>query len=169
MGGYVHDTNMVQYIPPHIHHAVTGTWTLTAGNVAGTISYHKAAAAETTVINVPIIIPQNATAGKGALLKYVEIDHELTGAAATSVTITMNKVTRGVDTAVDVVSAVTGTQLLTPATTAATLDQHRDRFTLTTPEFISDNVYFVMKVSMVCAAGTVVDLGGSFAYYTLRI
>jgi len=167
--GFVHDTAMCQYITPMMHHCVTGTWTETAGQVAGTIARHKAAAAETTTINVPIMIPQNAVAGKGALLKYVEIDHELTGGAATSVTITMNKVTRGVDTAVDVVSAVTGTQLLTPATTAATLDQHRDRFTLTTPAFLSDNEYYLLKVVMVCAAGTVIDLGGTFAYYTLRI
>jgi hypothetical protein len=168
-GGYVHDTQMCQYIPPVLHHCVTGTWTETAGQVTGTISKHKAAAAETTTINVPVVTPSNASALKGTYLKYVEIDHELTGAAATSVTLTLNKVTRGADTAVDVVSAVTGTQLLTAATTAATQDQHRDRFTLTTPAYISDNEFYLLKVVMVCAAGTVVDLGGSFAYFTTRL
>jgi len=167
--GFVHDTAMCAYIPPNLAHCVTGTWTDTAGQVAGTISRHKAAAAETTTINIPIMAPQNSVAGKGSLLKYVELDVEFTGAAATSCTLSIVKVVRGIDTAVDVVSAPAGTQLLTAATSAATLDQHRDRFTLTTPVFIGDGEFYFLKAVVVAAAATVIDLGGAFAYYTLRI
>ncbi len=168
-GGYVHDTAMCQFIPPNAIHCVTGTWTWTAGPTAGTISAHKAAAAETTTINVPILIPSNAVSGKGSYLKYVELDYEITTSAATSVTLTMNKVTLGSDTNAPSVASVTGTQTLTPATTAATVDQHRDRFTLTTPAWIGDGEQYLLKCAAVCAAGTVLDILGARAYYTSRL
>lgn len=167
--GYVHDTNMAQYIPPNLAHCVTGTWTDIAGQVSGTIVRHCAAAAQTTTINIPVILPSNAAALKGALLKSVELDYEIIGAAATSVTISLNKITRGADTAVAVVSAVTGTQLLTPASTAATLDQHKDKFTLTTPAYIDNDEYYLLKVVIVQAASTQIDLLGAVANFTLRV
>jgi hypothetical protein len=167
--GYVHDTAMAHYIPPNLMHCVTGTWTDIAGQVAGTIARHKAAAAETTTINVPIIIPSNGVSGKGSLLKYVEIDYEILVAACTSFTLSIVKVVRGADTAVATVSAPAGTQLLTPATTAATVDQHRDRFTLTTPVYIDDDEYYFLKIVAVAAATTQIDLLGAFAYFTVRL
>ncbi len=94
--------------------------------MTGTICRHKAATAETATVNIPIIIPSNSVAGKGALLKSVEVDYEIQAAACTSVTLSIVKVVRGADTAVAVVSAPAGTQTLTPATTAATVEQHKD-------------------------------------------
>ena len=167
-GGYVHDTAMNQYIPPNLAHCVTGTWTDVAGQVAGTIVRKKAAAAETTTINIPIIIPSNSVAGKGSLLKSVEVDYEITGAAATSVTLSIVKVARGANTAVAVVSAPAGTQTLTAATTAATLDQHLDKFTLTTPAYIDDGEYYFLKIVAVCAAATVLEILGAVAQFTDR-
>ncbi len=76
---------------------------------------------------------------------------------------------RAADGSDAVVSAPAGTQLLTPATTAATIDEHRDRFTLTTPVYISDGEYYFLKVVAVCAAGTTIDLLGAFAYFTERL
>src|SRR5512136_1254995 len=93
--GYVHDVHMSQFIPPTAMHCVTGTWTQTAGQTAGTIAKHKAAADDDTVINIPIMIPSNSVALKGAKLTSVCIDYELIAAAATSVTASMNKITRG--------------------------------------------------------------------------
>lgn len=167
--GYVHDTNVSQYIPPNLAHCVTGTWTDIAGQVAGTIARHKAAAAETTTINIPLIIPSNAAALKGSLLKSVEVDYEVLVAAATSITLSIVKVTRGVDTAVAVVSAPAGTQTLAAATTAATVDQHRDAFTLTTPVYIDNDEYYFLKIVAVCAATTQLDLLGAVANITLRM
>ena len=107
--GYIHDTNMCQYISPNHMHCVTGTWTDIAGQVAGTIARHKAAAAETTTINVPITIPSNAVNGKGSSLKYVEIDYEIMASAATSWTMSIVKVARGADGSDAVVSAPAST------------------------------------------------------------
>ncbi len=167
--GYVHDTHMSQYIPPTLMHCVTGTWSDVAGQVADTISRQKAASAETTTINVPIIIPSNSNNGKGALLKSVELDYEIRTAAATSVTLTMHKITRGADGADATVTDVPGTQTLTPATTAATVDEHKDVFTLTTPAYIDNDEYYFLKVVAVCPATTVLDLYAAVANFTLRV
>lgn len=167
--GYVHDSHMAQYIPPNSMHCVTGTWTDIAGQVAGTIVRHKAATAETATINVPIMVPSNSVALKGSRLKYVEIDYEILVAACTSWTMSLVKVVRGADTAVAVVSAPAGTQLLTAATTAATVDQHRDRFTLTTPAWIDDDEYYFLKIVAVAAATTQIDLLSAVAYFDERL
>jgi len=167
--GYVHDTAMSQYIPPTAMHYVTGTWTVAAGQVSGTICEHKAANAETTVINIPIMIPSNSVALKGAYLKSIEIDYELLVAAATSVTAALNKVTRGTDTNVAVVATVTITQDLTAATTAATQDQHKLTVTLTTPAWIDNDEYYLLKLSIVCGASVTVDMLGAVANFTLRL
>ena len=167
--GYVHDTAMSQYLSPTCFHFVTGTWTQAAGQVAGTIVMIKAAAAETSVINVPLLVPSNSVALKGSMIASIEVDYEIRTAAATSMTITLNKVTRGADTAVAVVAAITGTQTLTPATTAATVDQHKDKFTITTPAYIDNDEYYLLKISAVCAATTVLEFLGAVVNYTLRV
>jgi CheY-specific phosphatase CheX len=159
---------MSQYIPPTAFHCVTGTWTYTAGQVAGTISKHKASNSETTVINIPIKLPSNSVGLKGSYLKSVEVDYELSGAAATSVTASLNKVTRGADTAVAVVSAVTVTQDLAAGSAAATQDQHKLTVTLTSPAWISNNEYYLLVLTIV-ASTAVIDMLGAVANYTLRV
>ena len=167
--GYVHDTAMSQFIPPTTFHCVTGTWTEAAGNVAGTIVRQKAAAAETAVVNVPIIIPSNSVAQKGAYLKSIEIDYEILTAAATSITAAVNKVTRGADGAVAVVAAQTATQDLTAATDAADVDQHKLTVTITTPIWVDNDEYVLVELSCVCATTTVLEFLGAVANYTLRV
>ena len=165
--GYVKDQYMSQVIPPTAMMGITGTFTLAAGAVAGTIAYHRAAAAQTSVIYVPIVVPSNSAAYKGAMLNSVEVDHECLVAAATSVTLALSKVTRGVDTAVAVVAAVTGTQLLTAATSAATQDQHKDKFTITTPAFIDNDEYYILTITIVAGASVTNDVLAVVANYTL--
>jgi hypothetical protein len=76
------------------------------------------------------------------------------------------KIVRGANTAVAVVSAPAGTQLLTAATTAATVDQHLDKFTLTTPAYIDNDEYYFLKAVAVAAATTQIDLLAAVANYT---
>lgn len=167
--GYIHDTAMSQYIAPTAFHYVTGTWTDAAGNVAGTIVKQKATGAETSVVNIPILIPSNSVAQKGGYLKSVEIDYEILAAAATSITATVNKVTRGADGAVAVVAAQTATQDLTAATDAADVDQHKLTVTITTPFWIDNDVYVLVSLSCVCATNTVLEFLGAVANFTLRV
>lgn len=167
--GYLHDTHMSQYIPPTAFHCVTGTYTDAAGAVAGTIAKHRAAAASTGVINIPIIVPSNSVALKGAYLKSVEVDYELLLAGATSVTASMNKITRGADTAVAVVTAVTVTQDLAAGVAAATQDQHKLTVTVTTPFWIDNDEEVLLVLTIVCGATVTVDLLGAVANFTERL
>ena len=169
LGGYVHDTAMAQFIAPTLFHIVTGTWTQAAGQVAGTIAEHKAATAETATVTIPIVIPSNAVGLKGAYLKSIEVDYELLVAACTSVTATLSKVVRGADTAVAVVSNPAITQDLAAAVAAATVDQHKLTVTLTTPVWIDNDEYYLLKLAMVAAATTTIDLLGAVANFTERI
>jgi len=167
--GFTNNTHMSQYIPPTAMHYVTGTWTDAAGAVTDTICKHKAAAAQTAVVNVPIVLPSNSVAQMGAYLETIEFDYELLLAAATSVTAVLNKVTRGADGAVAVVSVPAITQDLAAAVAAATENQHKLTVTLTTPEWIDNDVYFLLEMSLVCGGTVTVDVLGAVANFTLRV
>ncbi len=167
--GYVHDTHMSQYIPPTLFHPVTGTFTWVAGDVAGTIAMNRAAADQTSVITIPIMIPSNSVALKGARLESIEVDYENNAAEATSLTWTLNKVTRGADTAVAVVSAVTKTDAIAAADSHS-VDQHKQVITLTTPEWVDNDVYYLLELSIVAGAGGATEkFLGAVANYTLRL
>lgn len=168
IGGYVHDTAMSQFIPPNAIHVATGTWTEVAGQVVGTIVKHKAAAAETTVVTVPVLVPSNSVGMKGAYLKSIEVDYEILVAACTSVTATINKVTRGADLAVAVVASQAFTQ--TPTTAVSDdVDQHRLILTITTPFWVDNDEYVLVNLSMVAAATTQIDVLGAVANFDLRL
>jgi hypothetical protein len=164
----IHNTHFAQFITPLKFHIVTGTWTQAAGQVAGTVAMHKAAAAETATVNIPIEIPSNSIALNGCKLASVEIDYEILIAACTSVTASMSKITRGLDTAVAVVAAVPVTQDLVAAVAAATVDQHKLTVTITTPWWLDNDDYALLKVLFVAAGTTTLDLLGAVANYTFR-
>ena len=171
IGGYVHDTAMSQFIPPTDFHYVTGTWTLAAGAVTDTIALHVAAADETSTVNIPIVIPSNSVAQKGAYLKSVEIDYEILIAACDAVSVVINKVTRGADGSVAVVAAQTFTYDAGHDTAAERydVDQHKMTCTITTPFWIDNDEYVLVELTLDKAATTTVDLLGAVANYTLRL
>ena len=126
--GYVHDTAMSQFIPPTAMICITGTWTEAAGQVAGTVVKHCAATDESTDVYIPILIPSNTVANKGALLKSIQIDYEILVAACDTVTADILKITRGADTAVHVVDDTVAFSYDTGHDTAGerlTLAQHK--------------------------------------------
>ena len=170
--GYVHDTHISQYIPPTLFHCVTGTWSLAAGQVAGTIVKKVNDANQTSVINIPVLIPSNSVAQQGAYLKSIEIDFEVTGAALTALTAVVNKVTRGADGAVAVVAAQTFTYDTghDAAGERVDVDQHKMTLTITTPFWIDNDIYVLVELTCDQAGDTgVIELLGAVANYTLRI
>ena len=169
LGGYVHDTAMSQFIPCTAMHIVTGTWAQAAGSVAGTIAMSHTNAAESPVINIPITIPSNSVALKGAYLKSVEIDYEIGTLAATSITATMNKVTRGADTAGLSVAAVTVRQDLAAAVAAASAAKHKLTVTITTPAWIANTEYYLLVLTCVFAATSAFKIESAVANFTERI
>jgi hypothetical protein len=170
--GYLHDTHMSQYIPPSLFHLATGTWASAAGQVAGTIVKSVNDANQTSLFNIPIIIPSNSVALKGSKLVSVEIDFEITGAALTALTATINKVTRGADTAVAVVAAQTFTYDTghDAAEERVDVDQHKMTLTITTPFWIDNDEYVLVELSVDQAGDTgVIELLGAVANYTARL
>ncbi len=150
--GYVHDTQVSYYIPPTLFHAVTGTFTDAAGDVAGTICMNRAAANETSVITIPIVVPSSSTALHGCQLKSIEVDYENKGAEQDSLTWTLNKVTRGINGAVAVVAATTKTDAIAAADSHS-VDQHKQVITITTPAWIDNDEYYLLEISIVAGAG----------------
>jgi hypothetical protein len=169
--GFVHDTHMAQYIPPTLFHCVTGTWTFAAGAVAGTIAKHVAATDESTVVNIPIVLPSNSVALKGAYLKSVEIDFEILLAACDAMDAVVNLVTRGADGAVAVVAAQTFTYDAghDAAAERIDVDQHKMTLTITTPVWLDNDAYVLVELTFDKAATTTLDMLAAVANFDLRI
>ena len=162
------NTHFSQFIPPTTFHLKTGTWTHVAGAVAGTIATRKTAAAETTVVTIPIQIPSNSLPLQGSKLASIEIDFEFTVAAVTSMAAVINKVTRGADTLPAAVVAQTFTYDTghDTAPERITQDQHRMTLTITNPFYIDNDEYVLVELTIVCGAAVVVDMLGAVANYT---
>jgi hypothetical protein len=164
----INNTHFSQYLPPTMFHPVTGTFTWVAGQVAGTIVMHRAAANETSVVTIPIILPSNSVALQGVKLASIEIDYEVLVAEPTSITWTLNKVARGIEGAVAVVSAVTKTNTVADAA-AKTVDQHKQVITITTPVWIDNDEYYLLQCSIVAGAGgNTFDFLAAVANFTFR-
>jgi hypothetical protein len=168
--GFVYDTHMSQYIPPTLFHCVTGTWTLAAGQVAGTIAKHVAATDETSVITIPIIIPSNSVALKGAYLKSIEIDFEILIAACDALAAVVNKVTRGADGEVATVDAQTFTYDSghDGASERIDVDQHKMTLTITTPFWLDNDEYVLVEITADKAATTTMDMLGAMANFDYK-
>ena len=164
----INNVHFSQFIPPNAAHYATGTWTQVAGQVANTAVLHKAAAAETTIVTFPILIPSNSVALQGCKLASVETDYEILVAAATSITAAVRKITRGADTTGVSVASPAVTQDLTAATTAATVAKHKLTVTITTPVWIDNDEFFNLQLTCVCAATTQLDVIGATANFTFR-
>jgi hypothetical protein len=164
----IHNTHVAQYIPPTNFHCVTGTWTQAAGAVAGTIAFHKAAAAETAVVTIPIEIPSNSVGLQGSKLVSIEVDYQVLVADLTSITTVLNKVTRGAEGAVAVVTTPAVTQTPTAANAKVT-NKHKLVVTLTTPEWADQNTYYLLQLSCVAPATTTLDFLAAVANFTARM
>ena len=169
--GYVHDTAMTLFIPPTLAHFVSATAlnTWVAGQTVDTIVAHTSYVNETTVINIPIIVPSNSVALKGAYLKSIEIDYEVLAGEPTSIAFVINKITRNVDGTPPTVDALPHTATLTAAT-CKTVNEHRNVLTLTTPIWIKNTEEVLVEITRVAGAGAnTFDVLGAFVNYTIRI
>ena len=167
--GYVHDTHMSQYIPPTAMHCVTGTWTQTAGAVAGTIAKHCAAADIDTVINIPIMIPSNSVGLKGGKLASVEVDYEIARCRSRPPSPPrMNKITRGANGADATKTDVPVTQDLAAGVAAAT--RTNTSWLSRSPRRPgSTTMSIILLVLTVDTNSCTIDLLGAVANFTLRM
>jgi hypothetical protein len=154
--GYLNDTHVSHYIPPTMFHYVTGTWSDAAGAVAGTIVKKVNDANQTSKVNIPIMVPSNSSDAKGALLKSIEIDFEISAQPLEEVTAVVNKVTRGIEGAVATVSAQTFTYDAghDAAGERIDVDKHRMTLTITTPFWLDNDVYCLVELTVNQAGDT---------------
>jgi hypothetical protein len=166
----IHDTHCSQYIPPTLFHFSTGTITEIAGQTTSTIVEHRAAANQTTLITIPIIIPSNSVALKGSYLKSIELDYEIMTAEPTSLTWTLNKITRGANGADATVTPITGVTAALDAVAAITVNEHKQVITITAPAWIDNDEYYLLELALEAGGGgNTADFISAVANFTERL
>ncbi len=169
--GYVHDTQMSQFIPPTMFNFSAGTWTATIASNVTSMDRTAADASFTAVI--PVLMPSNAVALKGARLKSIDIWYSIgTAAADDFATVALDKVTLGVDDVAPTGAAVTHTIDTGHDSAAERLavdNDHCMTLTITTPAWSDDGHAYYVSLIVDCAAGTVFKFFGARANFDLRI
>lgn len=140
-------------------------------------SNNRTAADASFTIYIPIPIPSNSVAQKGAYLQSVEFMYSIGTNAADDVTTlptlykdTLTAIAASGSGTINTAASVT-TTLDTGHDTAAELkavDEHRVKVTLTTPAWIDNDEAYHVEMTVDAAAGTVFKFFGAIANYTLR-
>lgn len=175
--GYIHDTAMSQFIPPTVFAYSAGTWAI--GVASNVWSLDRTAGDASFTIYMPVIIPSNSAALKGAYLQSVELMYSIATAAAddfVAATCALYKDTLQASAAsgsgtLNSAAICSGT-LDTGHDTAAELkavDEHRLKWTLTTAAWIDNDEAYHFEAVVDAAAGTVFKIFGGIINYTLRL
>jgi hypothetical protein len=175
--GYIHDTAMSQFIPPTVFAYSAGTWAM--GVASNVWSLDRTAGDASFTIYMPVIIPSNSVALKGAYLQSVELMYSIATAAAddfVAATCALYKDTLQATAAsgsgtLNSAAICTGT-LDTGHDTAAELkavDEHRLKWTLTTAAWIDNDEAYHFEAVVDAAAGTVFKVFGGIINFTLRL
>jgi hypothetical protein len=167
--GYVNDTQMSVFTQPEDCVGTVGTWAMAVSS--NVWSYNKTAADNTSVVKIPLRLPANATARKGALLKSVDIwfsngtaDNEVVSAA-------LYKMTLGAQATAAAAAAVTTTYDTGHDAAAERITQaaHKMTLTVTTPEWVDEDAVYYVELTVDAAGTSVLKLFGARANYTLRV
>jgi hypothetical protein len=175
--GYVHDTAMSLFIPPTAFGFSAGTWTLTAAT--NVWSQDRTAADASCTVYMPIPIPSNSVALKGAKLLSAEFMYSISGAAADDFAVatcliftdTLSPSAASGSGAINTAAALASTKDTGHDTDAECLaqDEHRMVLTVTTPVWADNDVAYHAEFIMDGGAATVIKIFGGLANYTLRI
>jgi hypothetical protein len=167
--GYVHDTQMAQVIHPSECLYTAGTWTDTvASNVW---SKNRTAADATFVIQIPVKLPQNAAALKGAYLRSLDVWYTIGTAAMDAVSAALYKAGLPANAGSWSAAAVT-TSYDTGHDTAAeryAVATHKLSLSLATPAWLDDDDCYYVELDCDAAASSVFKFYGARLNYTLRL
>ena len=168
--GYVHDTQMSQFIPPSEFQHSAGTWTISEASNLMKSARTAADAAFTTLIPVPIL--SNAAGYKGAKLKSIDVCYSIgTAAADDFATVELEKITLPVDDTAVSGAAVSGATIDAGHDTAAerlAVDtDHVMTITLDDPAWFDDGDVYFLKLVVDAAAGTVFTFFGARVNYDI--
>ena len=169
--GYVHDTQMSQWIAFSQCAYSAGTWTPTlASNVA---SNNRTAADANFNIFIPVRLPSNGAAYKGAYLKSIDVYYSVATAALDDLaTVELEKIVMAAATGSAPTGSAPAISLDAGHDTAAerkATGEHKMTVTLTTPVWVDDDDHYVLYMACDAAATSVFKLYGARANYTFRI
>lgn len=167
--GYTNDTGMAAFVGPEEVTATVGTWTKTVASHLWTLN--KTAGADTSVLKIPLKLPSNSVALKGAYLKSIDIFWINATADVTdvSVEVYLSTLPAQAGTLATTLQASTYDALHLTAAARKTQAQHKMTITLTTPIWIDDDNEAYVELTVVAAATSAVKLDGARANYTLRV
>ena len=168
--GYVDNKHMSQFIGPFEMGKSAGTWTPTVtSNVAADV---RTAADAAFDLLIPINVPGSSEYHQGARLKSIDVWYEIATAAADAVgTVELNKLTLPAVAGSFAGAAVTTTEDAGHDTDAERLavDEHKMTVTITTPEWVDEDVSYNLNINVDAAATTVFTIYGARANFDLRI
>jgi hypothetical protein len=168
--GYVHDEHMAQFIHPADFEMSAGTWA--AAEASNVVSYNRTAADAAVTVLVPIRIPSNSVALKGAKLTSIDVVYSIaTNAADDFDTVELEKVSTKAN-AVATAGAAVAVTLDAAHDSAAerkAIANHTMTITIDVPEFLDDGDCYWLKMVIDNHANTVLKFFGAVAHFTLRV
>ena len=167
--GYVHDTAMSILTPMSMVTSTVGTWTMVVASNLWTLNH--TAADNTSIEKIPLLLPLNSVAGKGAKLTSVDIWWSNATADVDALSAVLYKASIPIQAGTLSAAAVT-TSYDTGHDTAAeriTQAQHKMTLTVTTPAWVDDDEEYFVELTVDAAATSVVKLQAARANHTLRV
>ncbi len=168
--GYTHDTGMAHLVFPNQMVFTAGTWTDAAASHVWTKD--KAAAANTSLIRIPLGLPHNAVPLKGSYLVSVDVWLSVATADLNALSAEIYRMPlpgSGQSLPAPESQAFTYDAAHDTAAKRITQDMHQVTLTLAAPFWLgaADDVY--VELSINAAAGSLVKIFGARANYTLRV
>ncbi len=168
--GYVHDEHMSEFIHPGDFEMSAGTWAIAESS--NVVSNDRSTNDASVTVLVPIRMPSNSVAQKGAKLTSIDIGYLIgTAAADDFATVELEKVTIGADNvaASGSAPAITLDDAHDTAAERLAADDHTMTISIDSPEFLDDDDCYWLKMIIDCAATTVLKFYGAIAHYTMRV
>lgn len=167
--GYTHDTAMAAFVSPAEVTPTVGTWTMTAASHLWTLN--KTNGADTSVLKIPLKLPSNSVALKGAYLKSVDIWWVNATADLTDMSAEIYLATLPAQAGTLTAASQTLTYDASHLTAAARKTQavHKMTLTITTPVWLDDDNEAYVELTCNAASTSAVKLYGARANYTLRV
>jgi hypothetical protein len=167
--GYVHDTNMAAFVSPAEMTGTVGTWTMTQASHLWTLN--KTAGDNTSIVKIPLKLPSNSKALKGAYLKSVDVWWINATADLDALSAEIYLVTLPAQAGTLAASAQSLTYDAGHDAAAERITQavHKMTLTLDTPVWLDDDNEAYVELTVDAATTSAVKLYGARANYTLRV
>jgi len=167
--GYVNDTQMSSYMPAEDITPTVGSWSMAVASNLWTLN--KTAADNTSVLKIPVRLPRNAVALKGAYLKSIDIWWSVATAALDALSAAIFKASLPAQAGTHSTAALGFTYDAAHDTAGerVTAGTHRMSLALVTPLWVDDDDDVYVELTVDAATTSVVKLIGARANYTLRL